>query len=107
MLNPTLLNEEQKTDIMTQFSQLVDRGILDINQDLNDPIRQEFERVVLDAFGIGEYYDNVVESLKAMRRIRKAVTQRPIVLRALTEAERYNSLDDYQISIAAEGGIEN
>jgi hypothetical protein len=107
MLNPALLNEEQKTDIMTQFSQLVERGILDINQDLNDPIRQEFERVVLDAFGIGEYYDNVVESLKAMRRIRKAVTQRPIDLRALTEAERYNSLDDYQISIAAERGIEN
>jgi hypothetical protein len=107
MLNPALLNEKQKTAIMTQFSQLVERGILDINQDIDDPIRQEFERVVLDAFGIGDYFGNIVESLKTMRRIRKAVTQRPIVLQPLTEAERNNSLGDYQLSIAAERGIEN
>lgn len=43
MLNPALLNEEQKTAIMTQFSQLVERGIIDIIQDIDDPIRQELK----------------------------------------------------------------
>jgi hypothetical protein len=101
-LNPALLNEEQKTAIMTQFSQLVERGILDINQDIDDPIRQEFERVVLDAFGIGEYFDNIVSSLKAMRKVRKAVRQTIVQLRPLNDSGRYDSFDEQQMLMAAE-----
>ena len=107
MLNPALLNEEQKTAIMTQFSQLVERGILDINQDIDDPIRQEFERVVLDAFGIGEYFDNIVSSLKAMRKVRKAVRQTIVQLRPLNDSGRYDSFDEQQLLMAAENGPEN
>jgi len=107
MLNPALLNEEQKTDIMTQFSQLIERGILDINQDIDDPIRQEFERVVLDAFGIGEYFDNIVSSLKAMRKVRKAVRQTFVQLRPLNNSERPNSFDEQLMLMAAENGYEN
>ena len=108
MLNPALLNEEQKTAIMTQFSQLVERGILDINQDIDDPIRQEFERVVLDAFGIEEYFDDIVSSLKAMRKVRKAVTQRKETLMPLREIERNNLLRERTMLMAAESrGSEN
>ena len=92
MLNPAFLDEEQKAAIMTQFSQLVERGIIDINQDIDDPIRQRFERVVLDAFGIGEYFDNIVSSLKAMRKIRKAVKQRVVELGANRTVIEYGSI---------------
>ena len=107
MLNPALLNEEQKTAIMTQFSQLVERGILDINQDIDDPIRQEFESVVLDAFGIGEYFDNIVSSLKAMRNVRKAVRETIAQLRPLRGSERQEPLYEQHIGLAAEGEYTN
>lgn len=107
MLNPALLNEEQKATIMTQFSQLVERGILDINQDIDNPIRQEFERVVLDAFGIGEYFDNIVSSLKAMRKIRKAVRQTTVQLRLLRDSERQDPLYEHHIGLAAESEYTN
>lgn len=107
MLNPALLNEEQKTAIMSQFSQLLERGILDIKQDINDPIRQEFERVVLDAFGIGEYFDNIVSSLKAMRKVRKAVRQTIVQLRPLRDSGRQEPLYEQHIGLAAEGEYTN
>ena len=107
MLNPALLNEEQKTAIMTQFSQLVERGIIDINLDIDDPIRQEFERVVLDAFGIGEYFDNIVSSLKAMRKVRKAVRQTIVQLRSLNDSGRNDGFDEQLMLMAAENGPEN
>ncbi len=107
MLNPALLNEEQKATIMTQFSQLVERGILDINQDIDNPIRQEFERVVLDAFGIGEYFDNIVSSLKAMRKIRKAVRLTTVQLRPLRDSERQDPLYEHHIGLAAESEYTN
>ena len=107
MLNPALLNEEQKTAIMTQFSQLVERGIIDINQDIDDPIRQEFERVVLDAFGIGEYFDNIVSSLKVMRKVRKAVRQGIAQPRFLNDSGRYDGFDEQLMLMAAENGPEN
>ena len=107
MLNPALLNEEQKTAIMTQFSQLVERGILDINQDIDDPIRQEFERVVLDAFGIGEYFDNIVSSLKTMRKVRKAVRQTIVQLRPLRGSERSDNDLEQLMLMAAESQQEN
>ena len=73
-----------------------------VNQDIDDPIRQEFERVVLDAFGIGEYFDNIVSSLKAMRKVRKAVRQTIVQLRPLNDSGRYDSFDEQQLLMAAE-----
>jgi len=35
----------------------------------------------LDAYGIGEHYDRIVDSLKAMRKVRKAVKQKTVNLR--------------------------
>ena len=107
MLNPVLLNEEQKTAIMTQFSKLVERGILDINQDIDDPIRQEFERVVLDAFGIRDCFDNIVSSLKTMRKVRKAVKQTIVQLRPLRGSESQTLLYKQYIESAAENEYTN
>ena len=75
MLNPTLLSEEWKKEILKSFILLKERGIIDINQELVDPIRQNFDRTVMNAFGIDEYHEKIVSSLKEMRRIRKAVRQ--------------------------------
>ncbi len=107
MLNPALLKKEQKEAIMTQFSKLVERGILDINQDIDDPIRKEFEKVVLNAFGIGEYFDVIISSLKKMRKIRKAAKQNVITLSSLSESDRDASSVVLHLPVAADEGVCN
>ncbi|MBE6255564.1 MAG: SAM-dependent DNA methyltransferase [Prevotella sp.] len=102
MLNPSLLTEQQKTTILTQFSQLVERGILDIDQDIDDPIRQEFERVVLEAFGIEDYLDDIISSLKSMRRVRKAVKKTNVQMRTLNNRLIYDTNIEDQIPMAAD-----
>jgi hypothetical protein len=107
MLNPALLNQEQKTDIMNKFRILMSRGIVDINQDMEDPVRREFDMAVLNAFGIGRYFDNIITSLKAMRKIRKAVRQHTVELRPLRGLERQEPLNEIVLERAAESELPN
>ena len=107
MLNPALLNQEQKTDIMEKFEILMSRGIVDIDQDIEDPVRREFDMAVLNAFGIGRYFDNIVSSLKAMRKVRKAARQHTVELRPLRELGRQEPLREMVIGMAAESEISN
>ena len=102
MLNPALLNDEQKTNILSKFASLVKRGVVDVNRDIDDPIRQEFDKVVLDVFGIGDYYEDIISSLKEMRRIRKAVKQsvkQPILNNNFI---RYEDSNRYSLQMVAE-----
>jgi hypothetical protein len=107
MLNPNLLTDKQKSDILEKFVPLINRGIIDINQDLDDPVRQEFEKTVLSAFDISDYYDNIVNSLKAMRRIRKAVKQENAQIRQLDDSGRYDAFDEQPMLMAADSRTEN
>ena len=107
MLNPALLNQEQKTDIMEKFEALMSRGIVDINQDMEDPVRREFDMAVLNAFGVVRFFDNIVSSFKTMRKIRKAVKQHAVELRPLREIDRQEPLNDMFIGLAAESELSN
>lgn len=102
MLNPALLNQEQKTDIIEKFEVLMSRGIVDINQDLEDPVRHEFDMAVMDAFGIGGYLDKIVSSLKAMRKVRKAVKHNIISLRERDNGVKHDFHNGISIGMAAE-----
>lgn len=107
MLNPALLSEEQAKDIKSRFSVLINRGITDISHDLEDYDRHEFDRAVLNAYGIGEYYDNIVNSLKAMRRIRKTVKQENAQTIQLHDSERFDVFDERLKLMVAESETEN
>lgn len=103
MLNPALLTEKQAENIVSQFSSLIERGVTDVNQDLDDPVRREFDKSVLSAYGINDYYDNIVNSLKAMRKIRKAVKQESAQIRQImVDSGRYDSFDEQLLLRAAE-----
>ena len=102
MLNPSLLTEQQSKNIKKSFGALIDRGILDVQQELSDPIRREFDMAVLNAYGIGNYYDIIVNSLKSMRRIRKAAKQKTVYLSLQSESEQHITPGDEYISLAAE-----
>ena len=107
MFNPALLNENQKADIMDRFAALMSRGIVDINHDMEDPVRREFDVAVLNAFGIGRYFDNIVGSLKAMRKVRKAVKQHAEELRPDRGFDRQEPLREMVIGMVAESYMPN
>jgi len=107
MLNPALITEEQAANIISHFTSLTDRGVTDVDQDLEDSVRYEFDKSVLNAFGISDYYDNIVNSLKAMRKIRKAVKQESILLRQPNDTGIHGSIDEQLILMAAESGPES
>ena len=104
ILNPELLTKSQKEEIKDSFKELEKRGIVEIDQEFNDPIRKKFEMTVLKAYGIEMYYNEIVNSLKSMRRIRKAAIINRIAIPDNNNVQDYNTLDNYSISeqIAAE-----
>ena len=101
MLNPDLLTHEQTLAIKEAFSSLKDRGIVDFDQDMDDPIRQSFDLAVLRAFKIEEYYSIILDSIKSMRKIRKAVGQKTVIT-PLTETIDFEFVNN-AAAIAAEG----
>ena len=107
MLNPALLNEKQVADIKEKFSALMARGIVDVDQDLQDSIRQDFDKTVLRAYGIEKYYDIIVNNLKSMRHIRKTVKQNVTMQVHQPKKERYKPLYEAYFDKAAESDIEN
>ena len=74
---------------------------------MEDPVRHEFDVAVLNAFGIGRYFDNIVGSLKAMRKVRKAVKQHAVELRPHREFDRQEPLGEMVIGMAAESDRPN
>ena len=100
MLNPALLSHEQVDTIKIAFSLLKSRGIVDFEQDMDDPIRQKFDLTVLRAFGIEEYYSTILNSIRSMRKTRKAVKQKTIAA-PLNQTVGFD-LDNSIVTIAAE-----
>lgn len=75
ILNPYLVSKEQAERIKDKFSKLKKRGTLPLLEDLNCGIRKEFDDVVLRAFGIEKYKEQMERSLKNLYNIRKSVCQ--------------------------------
>lgn len=77
MLNPSLVSENDRKQILDCFKKLKARQIFQtVEEELQDPVRLEFDMTVLRAFGIDSYYENIVNSLKSLRQVRKSVQYR-------------------------------
>lgn len=70
MLNPSLLSEDNKRLIIEKFNTIKAREITDIESELCLQDRVDFETVVFESFGISEYYETIIHSLKSMIRAR-------------------------------------
>jgi len=76
MLNPRVLTEDQKSSILQKFKNLLDRPVRPLLEELDSPDRKEFDKEVLQSFGIDSYRENIVSALKRIYQIRKAVSNR-------------------------------
>lgn len=75
ILNPELLDEDQKNKIVEAFLPITQRDRLDLLNELEQPDRIHFEKVLLDSYGIGAYYEEIKNSLFDLFRIRFAVKE--------------------------------
>lgn len=73
MLNPSLLSEEQEEEIKHKFNLFKTRNIKDIIEELNDPIRMDFDKTILKAYGIEEFYDSIKSSFLFLYNMRTSV----------------------------------
>lgn len=70
MLNPDLITQEQRDDIVSAFATLKSRNIKDALDELQESDRKEFDSTVLRAYGIEEFAERISDSLIRMLHIR-------------------------------------
>ncbi len=70
MLNPDLLSDNQKKEIKLKFKKLKNRKILPILEELESKDRINFDDIVLRAFKIQDYKEQIINSLKTLHKIR-------------------------------------
>jgi methylase of polypeptide subunit release factors len=75
MLNPRLLDDGQKKQILSAFNPLLNRDIEPLPNELSKDDRKKLDTVVLKAFGISHLYDDIKSSLEGLYSIRMAVNQ--------------------------------
>jgi hypothetical protein len=73
ILNPNLLTDEQKNQIIELFSPIMQRNRLTLERELESSDRITFENALMEIYGISEYYEPIKSSLLELYRIRFAV----------------------------------
>lgn len=75
MLNPSMISEVNRKNILDRFDELKSRSIMKVEDELNDEVRLKFEHTVLESFGIDEYFENIKSSLLSMQRARSTARE--------------------------------
>ena len=75
MLNPALLSPESISQIKKQFQNILAKNIMSIEDEFKNKEWLAFNRTVLRAFGIEEYYIRICNSLLSMRQVRKTACE--------------------------------
>lgn len=70
MLNPSLISQGQRDTIVSAFETLKSRNIKDALEELNEPDRERFDSIVLNAYGIERFSEQIRDSLTQMLRVR-------------------------------------
>lgn len=70
MLNPKLIDNESRNKIVNAFYKLKSRNIMNIEDELCDQTRIDFEHEVLQSYGLDEYFDDIKDSLISMQHTR-------------------------------------
>ncbi|MCC8113362.1 MAG: N-6 DNA methylase [Odoribacter sp.] len=102
MLDPRAISHDDAVKIKKIFQTLLPKGILTIDEVLGDKDWKEFNCTVLKAYGIEDSYKEIVSSIKSMRRVRKAATEKYDNSKARKVLPQYTQHQYYGERIAAE-----
>ena len=75
LLNFELLSAEQKHSIVNAFQPIANRSRMPLKKEIEQEDRLNFERVLLEAFGITEHFEAIKSSLLHLYNIRLAVNE--------------------------------
>ena len=73
ILNPNLLTDIEKSEIVDKFKPIVERDRLPLKRELESEDRVLFETRLMEIFGISDYYEPIKSSLLHLYKIRFAV----------------------------------
>lgn len=71
MLNPANIPANHRRPILAAFAPLLRRNVLDLTSELQAQDRQDFDRAVLQAFGISQLQNHIYSSLRQLFHIRQ------------------------------------
>lgn len=75
MLDPDKLSSSKKDVIKNAFKKILVKKIDTVESELSDPDWVKFNKTVLEAYGIEKYYEQIVKSLRSLRKIRHTVKE--------------------------------
>lgn len=73
MLNPKMVSDNDRTCILESFTPILEREIKSTQEELLQGDREIFDKAVLKAFGIEDYYERIKKSLISMQKARLSV----------------------------------
>lgn len=73
MIYPDVISEEDKQDILELFAAIKSRDVMDVENELKDSVREEFDRKVLASIGCEDLYTSMKRSLLSMQHTRHCV----------------------------------
>lgn len=76
MLNPDLLSKESVSAIKEAFNIISNKKIVSIEEELQDNDWISFNHTILNAYGIDAHYESICNSLKSMRKARRAAKEK-------------------------------
>jgi hypothetical protein len=71
MLNPLLISEQDRSDILSAFNSLLIRDVFDLKAELLSQDRMNFDNVVLNAYGVAHLQNQIYDSLLQLFHIRQ------------------------------------
>ena len=73
MINPDKISESDKKEILDLFAEIKSRDVKDVEDELNDSVREKFDRKVLASIGQEALYESIKKSLLSMQHTRHCV----------------------------------
>lgn len=103
MLNPELLSDNDKEKIKSAFDNVTMLDIMSVEKELQNDKWKAFNQEILRAFGIGNYYSHIRDSLISLRKVRSTAVEKIATIAPTIHAgiEFYDSKDEI-VSMAAE-----
>lgn len=98
MLNPNMLTQKSINNIKMQFSIICNKSIMTIDEELKDEDWIRYNHTILEAFTIDMYYDKIVNSLRSLRKVRKAVRENLSMDIIHTSAKNYTEMSEFDHS---------
>ena len=75
ILNPALLSPAERDNIVSSFAAVKARQVMNTVDELSDSVRAHFDHIVLQAYSLDDYYNEIKSSLLSMQATRHSVRE--------------------------------